>query len=257
MVLAAPRRDVLTTCDRLAVSVKGPPRARDDGRVSRLEGGLRGTGGHGEGRLRVRSARSALLPSPQPKECQRQDARDVQRQGAPTINPTAGWVVELTLIAGVSGSGSRMVMEMVLLPNAPRESVAVTVNVLVPPAPGVPLMTPVVAFRLNPDGSVPEGMVNVYGGVPPAAVTVCENADSTTPVKLPFVIVTGVEVLAMLIVRLFRATAPLPSVTTIERKFPRMVEFIMTPVPARMRPVGGFRCPSQVKGWVSRSRQLL
>ena len=123
------------------------------------------------------------------------------------VRPTAGCVVVPRVMEAGGGGGRMMLMEMVLLPLWPRASVAVTVNVVVPPAPGVPLITPVVALRLSPGGRVPEGIENVYGGVPPEAVTVCENADSTEPLKLPLVMATGVAALAMLIVKLFRAEA--------------------------------------------------
>ena len=52
----------------------------------------------------------------------------------------------------------------------------VTVNEKVPMlAVGVPLMTPVEAFSERPLGNAPEFTVQLlYGGVPPAAVRVCE-----------------------------------------------------------------------------------
>ena len=49
------------------------------------------------------------------------------------------------------------------------ESVALTVNVVVPAVPvGVPVIAPVLAFSKRPAGSAPTEMVQVTGGVPPA-----------------------------------------------------------------------------------------
>jgi hypothetical protein len=50
-------------------------------------------------------------------------------------------------------------------------SVAVTVNVYGPEAPGVPLMTPVDAFKLRPDGSEPAVIAKPIGAVPPEVCT--------------------------------------------------------------------------------------
>lgn len=47
------------------------------------------------------------------------------------------------------------------------ESVALTVNVVVPAAFGVPVIAPVLAFRSNPAGKVPAEMLQVTGGFPP------------------------------------------------------------------------------------------
>ena len=56
----------------------------------------------------------------------------------------------------------------------PLASVACNVNVLLVVAVGVPLRTPVAAFKERPAGSVPLLTVHVYGAAPPLAVTVCE-----------------------------------------------------------------------------------
>lgn len=70
---------------------------------------------------------------------------------------------------------------------APTASVTVTVNVVAANvAVGMPLTWPVVALKLTPAGSVPPLIANVYGTVPPLAVT-GENAASavfTVPVLL-------------------------------------------------------------------------
>ncbi len=64
----------------------------------------------------------------------------------------------------------------------PLESVTLMVNVNGPDTVGVPLITPVVAFKVNPVGSVPEFKVNVYGAVPPVGTIVEEYATPTCPV---------------------------------------------------------------------------
>ena len=53
-------------------------------------------------------------------------------------------------------------------------SVTFMVNVLVPEVPrlGMPVIAPVVGCRLRPEGKVPLIMLQVYGGVPPFALTV-------------------------------------------------------------------------------------
>jgi hypothetical protein len=65
-------------------------------------------------------------------------------------------------------------------------SVTVTVNVVVASAiVGVPLTRPVAVLKLIPFGSVPPVSANVYGRVPPLAVTgVNANAVLTVPVVL-------------------------------------------------------------------------
>jgi hypothetical protein len=50
----------------------------------------------------------------------------------------------------------------------------------VPAVVGVPEMTPLV-LRVNPAGKVPETIVQVYGAVPPLAVSVWEYAAPTVP----------------------------------------------------------------------------
>ena len=57
---------------------------------------------------------------------------------------------------------------------------------------GVPVIAPVDAFRDKPVGSVPDGRDQVYGGFPPAAVSVAEYATFNWPFgKAVVVIVNG------------------------------------------------------------------
>jgi hypothetical protein len=53
------------------------------------------------------------------------------------------------------------------------ESAACTVKDVVPAAatPGVPLIAPVLGFKFRPAGREPTTTLQVYGGVPPVAVT--------------------------------------------------------------------------------------
>jgi hypothetical protein len=46
------------------------------------------------------------------------------------------------------------------------------VNTYVPGVVGVPAIAPVLAFRFKPGGSTPEVTENVYGAMPPVAVSV-------------------------------------------------------------------------------------
>ena len=46
---------------------------------------------------------------------------------------------------------------------------------------GVPLITPVLVFRLSPAGSVPNVSAHVYGAVPPVATMGCEYAVCIAP----------------------------------------------------------------------------
>jgi hypothetical protein len=80
------------------------------------------------------------------------------------------------------------------------ESVAFTVNVVVPAAVGVPVMAPVLAFRLAHDGSVPAEMLHVTGGVPPAVCSVAPvYAWPTTPLGNAVVLTeSGVATMVML-----------------------------------------------------------
>ena len=60
------------------------------------------------------------------------------------------------------------------------ESVVLMVNDIAPPCVGVPVSKPVVAFNVMPAGNEPAEIVNVYGAVPPLAVSCCEYATPIT-----------------------------------------------------------------------------
>jgi hypothetical protein len=60
----------------------------------------------------------------------------------------------------------------VVVPAAvPVESTTFAVKVNVPYAVGVPVMAPVEVFKVNPVGSEPLVIENVYGGTPPVATS--------------------------------------------------------------------------------------
>lgn len=61
------------------------------------------------------------------------------------------------------------------------ESATCTVNADDMACDGVPAIAPDVAARVRPGGSCPEGMDQVYGGVPPVAVRVAEYAVPICP----------------------------------------------------------------------------
>ena len=64
------------------------------------------------------------------------------------------------------------VIEVALVALWPLASVTLTVKLEVPSAVGVPASTPVDAFRVIPAGGVPLLTDQVYGAVPPVAVSV-------------------------------------------------------------------------------------
>jgi len=74
----------------------------------------------------------------------------------------------------VTGGQTGLLMTLVYAckPVQPLESVAVTVKVNVPAVVGVPDITPVPVLNNIPLGSDPAVMLNIYGAVPPVAVTV-------------------------------------------------------------------------------------
>jgi len=75
---------------------------------------------------------------------------------------------------------------------APPLSLTVTLNEELPAVVGVPPITPVEAFRDKPAGSEPLATVQLpYGGVPPAAASVCEYATPTSPLGSEAVVISG------------------------------------------------------------------
>src|ERR1017187_10813987 len=64
---------------------------------------------------------------------------------------------------------------------------------------GVPLISPVAAFKVRPAGNVPAVTCQLAGGTPPVDVSVCEYAVPTTPLGSDVVaIVSGPDAMDML-----------------------------------------------------------
>jgi hypothetical protein len=83
----------------------------------------------------------------------------------------------------------------VLDDDAPAASVTVTVNVVVASvAVGVPLTCPLLELKIIPLASVPPVSANVYGGIPPLAVTGVKAACGTLTV--PVVLATACVVVS-------------------------------------------------------------
>ena len=73
----------------------------------------------------------------------------------------------------VNAGGAFTVMATAWLADIFAASVIWNVTELLPAGPvGVPVMAPVLPFRVKPTGSDPEVMVNVYGLVPPDSLSV-------------------------------------------------------------------------------------
>ena len=97
------------------------------------------------------------------------EAASVAEYAVPTVPPGN----ELVVMASVGGA-----IEKVKLAGAvcagDSESVTLMVTVKLPEAVGVPLITPVAAFKLTPAGKAPEAMDHEYGVIPPEAASVAE-----------------------------------------------------------------------------------
>ena len=86
--------------------------------------------------------------------------------GAPTV--PAGIPAQDAVIAG----GAMVMLQLlVVVPDAfPRESTTWAVKLNVPAVVGVPVIAPEFASSVNPAGSDPVVIENVYGGAPPEAI---------------------------------------------------------------------------------------
>jgi len=121
----------------------------------------------------------------------------------------------------------------------PAESVTVALKVEAPRVLGVPVIAPVEVLRVKPAGREPL-MLNVYGGVPPPAVSADEYATPTCPVLAGQVKVNCAGAMVMLQLMVTVAT-PLESVTVAEKlDVPAVVGVpVMAPVEVlRVKPAG-------------------
>src|SRR4030095_1846974 len=76
---------------------------------------------------------------------------------------------------------------------APTPSVTFSVMLKVPPAVGVPVISPVPVFRVNPPGSAPVTVDHVKGDVPPARVKVVAYATPIVPPGSDVVVTVNAE----------------------------------------------------------------
>ena len=95
-------------------------------------------------------------------------ACSVAEYGTPTVPP--GSVV----VVIVGDGGGATVIDSSCRSLWVALSVTSAVNPDAPALVGVPVIAPVAAFSVSPAGSEPVSSDQVYGGVPPVAVSVCE-----------------------------------------------------------------------------------
>ena len=84
----------------------------------------------------------------------------------------------------------------------PEESTTWAVKLNAPAVVGVPVIAPVMGFRFSPGGNEPAVIENVYGGVPPVAVSEEEYGTPTSPVAVPHVRASGVGGVVMVMLQL-------------------------------------------------------
>src|SRR5690348_1064732 len=117
---------------------------------------------------------------------------------------------------GVADAGPTLI-ESSWFAGADALSVTRALNVNDPVAVGVPLMRPLLEFRLKPSGSAPVVTDQEYGGFPPVAVSVCEYADPTdAPGKGAVVVIARFDVAAVMVRAKALLALPVPlSVTCV------------------------------------------
>ena len=108
--------------------------------------------------------------------------------------PFGSEVVEIVREAASTVMVNALVAEIAGLP----ESVSWKVRFEVPGAVGVPLMTPVLAFKLRPAGSVPEAMLHVKGETPPLICRVTLYAVPTVALTSEVEVMAGSGVTVIL-----------------------------------------------------------
>ena len=81
------------------------------------------------------------------------------------------------------GAPTMEIVKLLVVLVAPLASVTLAVMAWLPTALGVPLITPVDAFRDKPLGSVPETMANDVGDAPPDALRESEYGELNVPDK--------------------------------------------------------------------------
>jgi hypothetical protein len=73
--------------------------------------------------------------------------------------------------AGGAGAITMLQLAVFVPADVPVESTTCAVKLNVPDTVGVPVMAPVVVFKLKPVGKEPVIIENVYGGTPPVAAS--------------------------------------------------------------------------------------
>jgi len=101
-----------------------------------------------------------------------------------------------------------MVKDSAFVATPPRLSANRTVKGVVPAAAGVPLMIPVEAARLNPEGKAPTDIVQATGGTASDATRVAKYDDPDMALGNAPVVITGTK-----IVNGFSFVSPAPSTT--------------------------------------------
>jgi len=145
--------------------------------------------------------------------------------------PTAPTGNEAVVIA----KAGLMVNDSAFVATPPRLSANRTVKGVIPAAAGVPLMIPVEAARLNPEGKAPTDIVQASGGTAPVAARVAEYDEPAMALDNVSVVTAGTEIVSG-----FSSGSPAPSTTlTVNWKVPPVVGVpLMVPPPLSESPLG-------------------
>ena len=102
---------------------------------------------------------------------------------------------------------------------------------------GVPVIAPVLPFRLSPGGRAPTAILQVYGNVPPVAVRVAEYGSPRIPTGSEVVVI---ETVIIVIVNCALAVSIAASVTcTVKDETPAVVGVpVIAPAELRLNPAG-------------------
>ena len=131
-----------------------------------------------------------------------------------------------------------MVNDNAFVATPPPLSANRTVKEAVPAAAGVPLMIPVEAAKLNPEGKAPSDIVQVTGDTAPDTARVAEYDEPATALGNVSVVITGLEL--TMICNGCVSVSPAPSTTfTVNGNVPRLVGIpLMVPPLLSDRPPG-------------------
>ena len=104
----------------------------------------------------------------------------------------------------------------------PTSSVTLIVNEEVPVVVGMPEITPVFPVRYNPDGKLPEAMLQAYGGLPAAAARVAVYSLFTFPEGKELVLIVGKPITALIVMDKLAVAVPDAAsvVFTMNEEFP-------------------------------------